>query len=143
MKKSLIRIISETCIICSALVIFICLGISVIGAENGMGLYPSAVFALFIISFIVSATNAIYARSKLNPAIKYILHLLITLSSAAVFMKAVNGLEGKTILVATVIIAIIHALIFWFISMIKKSHSKKQDYENVYDKKDGNKGKTK
>ncbi len=138
MKKTLSKIIIATCVIFSIIILVICSGIAVIGVEEGFGLDHTIVFALFILSFVVSCTNTIYSHTNLHSALKYVIHLVVTLFAAAVFMRVVNGLEGSTILIAEVIIAILHAAIFAIISAIKKSGKKGEKYQSVYNKSNDN-----
>ena len=134
MKKIFKKIFVSSCVIFSMLVLVLCIGIAAIGVEKGFGLDHSILFALYILSFVISCTTAIYSQSKLNGALKYIIHLVVTLSSAALFLKVVNGLDGKTILIALVVISIIHAAVFIVIIAVKKSSAKEEKYEDVFKK---------
>lgn len=136
MKNVIKRICVSSCVIFSALVLIVCAGIAAIGVEEGFGLDHTIVFALFILSFVISCTNAIYFHTKLNGAVKYVLHLLVTISASAVFLRVVNGLEGKTILIAVIMISVLHAIVFAIINAIKKEKRIKEKYESVYSKKD-------
>ncbi len=134
MKKVFMNIFHSTCTIFSLLILAICMGLAILGTPEGFALDHSIVFALFIFSFVISCTTAIYSAAKLNGALKYVLHLAVTLASSAVFLRAVNGLAGKTVLVCVVIIAILHASFFAIIHSIKNTGKKQENYKNVYNK---------
>ncbi|MBQ8208797.1 MAG: hypothetical protein IJZ89_08705 [Clostridia bacterium] len=143
MKNIIKRICVSSCVIFSVLILIICSGIALIGVEEGFGLDHTIVFALFILSFVIACTTAIYSHTKLNGALKYIIHLIVTLGASAVFLRIVNGLDGKTILIAVIIIAILHAAVFAILHSIKKTNRKEEKYESLYNKKDTDKGNTK
>lgn len=128
------KILTQCCVIFSVLILIVAMGVSFVGAPNGFGINHVIILALFILSFVIACSNVIFSLPKLAPALKYIFHLAAVLASSAVFMKIVNNLPGKTILIAVIIIAIVHAAIFIIISAVKKSKAKSEDYENVYKK---------
>ncbi len=134
MMNSIKKIFVQCCVIFSALMLIVASGVAVIGIEKGFGIDHTMIFALFILSFVISCSNVICSLPNLGGAIKYILHLIAVLVSSAVFLKVVNGLDGKTILVAIIIIAILHASIFITINAIKRAKKTDEKYENVYKK---------
>ncbi len=130
MKKILVR----CCVIFSVLMLAVSSGVGVIGMEKGFGIDHTMIFALFIFSFVIACSNVIYSLPRLSGALKYILHLIAVLISSAVFLRVVNGLDGKTILVAIIVIAIVHASIFVIINAVRKAKKTDNKYENVYKK---------
>ncbi len=134
MISAIMRILTRCCLIFSVLMLVLAAGISVIGIEKGFGIDHTMIFALFIFSFVIACSNVIYSVSSLSGALKYILHLMAVLISSAVFLKVVNGLDGKTILVAIIVIAIVHASVFIILNAIKKAKKTDEKYENVYKK---------
>ncbi len=134
MVKAIKKIFVQCCVIFSFLMLVLSASIAIIGIEQGFGIDHLVIFALFILCFIISCSNVIYSLPKLPGGLKYLLHLIAVLASSAVFLKVVNGLRGKTILIAVVIIAIVHAIIFIAANAIKKSRTKVEKYESVYKK---------
>ena len=118
----------------TAFVLLIYAGVELSGAGNTYGLFPSAVFALFVFSFILSCANVFFSRSKLNTAIKYFIHLALTLTAEIILLRLVNGLRGQTMLVAAVLTAVLHAVIFSVVLTVKKASKKDEKYESLYGK---------
>ena len=134
MKKVVKNIFHSTCTIFSLLILAICVGLSLFGTPDGFALDHSIVFALFVFSLIISCTTAICSAARLNSTLKYLLHLTVTIVSSAVFLRTVNGLAGKTVLVCVLIIALLHVAIFAIINSVKNASRKQKDYKNVYNK---------
>lgn len=134
MLNAIKKIFVRCCVFFSVLVLIVAFGVAVIGMEKGFGIDHTMIFALFVLSFVIACSNVIYSLPKLGGAFKYILHLIAVLASSAVFFKVVNGLDGKTILIAIIIIAIVHASIFVIINAIKKAKKTDEKYENIYKK---------
>lgn len=134
MLNAIKKIFVKCCVFFSALMLIVAFGVAVIGIEKGFGIDHTMIFALFIFSFVIACSNVIFSLPKLGGAFKYILHLIAVLVSSAVFLKVVNELESKTILIAIIIIAIVHASSFVIIKAFKKARKTEEKYENVYKK---------
>lgn len=134
MLNAIKKILLQSCVLFSVLMLVVSSGVAVIGMEEGFGIDHTMIFALFILSFVVSCSNVICSLPKLSGTLKYILHLIAVLVSSAVFLKVVNRLDGKTILVSIIIIAIVHASTFVIINAIKKAKKTDEKYENIYKK---------
>lgn len=134
MLKAIKKIFVRSCVFFSVLMLIVAFGVAVIGMEKGFGIDHTMIFALFVFSLVIACSNAIYSIPRLGGASKYVLHLIAVLVSSAVFFKVVNRLDGKTILIAVIIIAIVHASISVIINAIKKAKRTPEKYENVYKK---------
>lgn len=133
-KNAFLQMLNISCSAFTAIILVIYIGIALAGIEHEYGLFPSTAFALYGVCLIISAASVFCLRAKINGIIKYFLHLAATLASCAILFRFVNGLDGKTILVALVIIGILHALIFSIIALLKDAYKKEEKYENVYKK---------
>ena len=133
MKKTLKSILISSCVIFTVFSLVVFSGIALIGLKEFQGIDPAKMFAIYILSFVVSCSNTIFKSKKLNIALKYVIHLLVILSSSAVFLRIVNGLLGKSVLIGVVLIGIIYTIVFAAVCAIRKSSKEKDEsYNSVY-----------
>lgn len=129
-----LSIFRVSCIFFTAFVLLIYLGVVLSGAGGTYGLFPGVVFALYAFSLVISAANVFFSRSKMNSALKYLIHLIVTLISEALLLSLVNGLRGQTVLVAAVATGILHAAVFSVVASVNKAKQKEEEYESLYGK---------
>ncbi len=135
MKDYFIRALNLTTSFFAFFVVLVSLVISFITKENEVGLFPSMIFGLYAVSAVIGSATVFYTESKLNAFIKYLIHLVLTLTSFALLFGFVNvGLKGGTVLVATVVIGIIHVCIFSITAIISNAGKKPEKYEDIYKK---------
>ncbi|MEE0969820.1 MAG: hypothetical protein U0M06_10660 [Clostridia bacterium] len=134
MKNVFLKVLNLTALFFTFFILLICLTVSIFVKGDSFGLFPAMVFGLFAVSLAISFATVFYTSSKIHGMLKYLLHLIITIVSFSLLFRFANGLEGKTILIASVIISIIHAVIFSLNAIFNGSSRKNAKYESVYKK---------
>ncbi len=122
-KKILSQIAFIACTAFSAAILLICIGIMIVGKDREYGIFPETAFSLFAVCLIISAVGVLLAHANIAYALKYVLHLIVTVASTSVMLAAVNGLNGKTVLVAESMIFVLHTASF-VIAVAAAKHKK-------------------
>lgn len=119
-KKILSQTAFITCTAFSAVILLICLGILITGKDLDYGISAETAFSLFAVCLVISAFGVVLAHVKIAYILKYVIHLAVTVTATSVMLTAVNGLDGKTVLVAESIIFILHTVSFVIASAAAK-----------------------
>lgn len=120
------RTISYSCISFSAVILLFSVVISLMLGEKTYGILPSAAIAIFALCFIISAASEILASVRLNTAVKYVIHLAVTVVSSSVVLSISNDLSARTIFLAECALLPIHAALFILVTATSARRAKRK-----------------
>lgn len=133
--KTLCALFTQACVIFTLIIlsIYFCIGLS--GLSTSLGIRSDSAFGVFGLSMAVSAANVIWKNKRIGILARYLLHAVITVGASTFLLYIINGLSGKTVLVAEAAIFVLHAIVFSILSVIeKKTERENTDYISMYDK---------
>lgn len=137
--KTFLQILLFACLIFTGLILFICFGIGLAGAEESYGIFPTTAFGIFGFSLAFSCITVICAKLKISFFARAVIHLAVTLGLSAACLRLSNGLEGKTVLIIVIVIAVFHIAVSVIAYALTKKSRVNKNYVNVYGKLSNNK----
>lgn len=133
-KKTFLRIICLSCAVFTAMILLICFGVGLAGAEGSYGISPKAAFGIFAFSFTLSVLTQLCAIMKIPFFFRALIHLTVTVALSAACMRAANRLEGKTILYISLVIIVFHIAASFVVASVCRRKKRDEEYKNVYGK---------
>ena len=132
--KTFLQILLFACLVFTGLILLICFGIGLAGAEEKYGIFPSTAFGIFGFSLAFSCITVVCSKLKIPFFVRAVLHLAVTLAISAACLRLANGLDGKTVLITVLVIAVFHIAACVIIYAVKRKSGEEKEYKSVYGK---------